>query len=366
VSAPIRVGIIGAGYISAAYLKAAQNFPELAMVSCADALPANAEKRGEEFGLKVQSVDELLQDETVDLILNLTTPQNHLQVSSQGLEAGKHVYSEKPLALNREGAEALSQTARRHKVRLGCAPDTFLGGGQQTARKLIDEGAIGKPLGGTAFVLTPGPESWHPSPEFYYQAGGGPVFDMGPYYITALINLLGPVTRVTSIARRSFAHRVFGAGPRKGQKFAVEILTHFNALVEFAQGAIISFHASFDVQGHSHLPIEIYGTDGSLQIPDPNFFGGPVRLLEKGGRWVDMPLTHGFGDGNYRILGVADMASAIRANRPHRASDEIALHTVEVMEAIVSGGESGVPVPVLSHCERPRALQPLPRFGLLD
>jgi predicted dehydrogenase len=249
---------------------------------------------------------------------------------------------------------------------LGCAPDTFLGGGQQTARKLIDDGAIGKPLGGTAFVLTPGPESWHPNPEFYYQTGGGPVFDMGPYYITALINLLGPVTRVTSIARRSFAQRVFGAGPRKGEKFPVEILTHFNALVEFEQEAIISFHASFDVQGHSHLPIEIYGTDGSLQIPDPNFFGGPVRLLEKGGRWLDMPLTHGFGDGNYRILGVADMASAIRANRPHRASDEIALHTVEVMEAIVSGGESGVPVAVHSHCERPRALQPLPRFGLLD
>jgi predicted dehydrogenase len=365
-STPIRVGIVGAGYISAAYLKAAKNFPELAIVSCADALQTNAEKRGEEFGLKVQSVDELLQDKTVDLILNLTTPQSHAQVSSQGLEAGKHVYSEKPLGLNREEAAALLKVARQYNARLGCAPDTFLGGGQQTARKLIDDGAIGKPLGGTAFVLTPGPESWHPSPEFYYQTGGGPVFDMGPYYITALINLLGPVTRVTSIARRGFEQREFGAGPRKGEKFPVEILTHFNALVEFEQGAIISFHASFDVQGHSHLPIEIYGTDGSLQIPDPNYFGGPVRLLEKGGRWVDMPLTHGFSDGNYRILGVADMASAIRTNRPHRASDQIAFHTVEVMEAIVSGGESRKPVPVYSHCERPRALQPLPRFGVLD
>ena len=365
-STPIRVGIVGAGFISAAYLKAAKDFPELAIVSCADAQRANAEKRGEEFGLKVQSMDELLQDTAVDLVLNLTTPQSHVPVSSQGLEAGKHVYSEKPLALSKEEAEALSKIARRKNVRLGCAPDTFLGGGQQTARKLIDDGAIGKPLGGTAFVLTPGPEGWHPSPEFYYQEGGGPVFDMGPYYITALINLLGPVTRVTSIARQSFAERVFGAGPRKGERFPVEILTHFNALVEFAQGAIVSFHASFDVQGHSHLPIEIYGTDGSLQIPDPNFFGGPVRLLEKGGRWVDMPLTHGFADGNYRILGVADMASAIRTKRPHRASDQIALHTVEVMEAIVSGGESGKPVPVYTHCERPRALQPLPRFGVLD
>jgi predicted dehydrogenase len=365
-SNPIRVGIIGAGFISAAYLKAAKNFPDLAIVSCADALAENAQKRAEEFGLKAQSVEELLQDQAVDLVLNLTTPQNHVPVSSRALESGKHVYSEKPLSLNREEGEALVKTARRRNLRLGCAPDTFLGGGQQTARKLIDDGAIGKPLGGTAFILSPGPESWHPSPEFYYQRGGGPVFDMGPYYITALVNLLGPVTRVTSIARRSFEQRVFGAGPRKGQSFPVEILTHFNALVEFEQGTIISFHASFDVQGHSHLPIEIYGTEGSLQIPDPNFFGGPVRLLEKGSRWVEMPLTHGFGDGNYRILGVAEMASAIRTGRPHRASDEIALHTVEVMEAIVHGGESGTPVPVYSRCDRPRALQPLPRFGVLD
>ena len=363
---PIRVGIVGAGYISGAYLKAAKNFPDLAIVSCADAMGSTAEKRGKEFGLKVQSVGELLRDEAVDLILNLTTPQSHFPVSSQGLEAGKHVYSEKPLALSRKDAEVLLKSAQRHRVRLGCAPDTFLGGGQQTARKLIDDGAIGKPLGGTAFVLTSGPESWHPSPEFYYQKGGGPVFDMGPYYIAALINLLGPVTRVTSIARRGFSERLFGAGPRKGEKFPVEIFTHFNALVEFEQGAIISFHASFDVQGHSHLPIEIYGTDGSLQIPDPNFFGGLVRLLGKGGRWVDMPLTHGFSDGNYRILGVAEMASAIHANRPHRASDQLALHTVEVMEAIVSGGESGKAVAVHSTCERPRALHPLPRFGDLD
>src|ERR1700752_2954525 len=183
-SAPILVGIVGAGYISAAYLKAARYFPELAIVSCADAQRANAEKRGEEFGLKVQDVDELLHDETLELVLNLTTPQSHAQVSAQGLEAGKHVYSEKPLSLTREEAEALLKSAHRNNVRLGCAPDTFLGGGQQTARKLIDDGAIGKPLGGTAFFLSAGPESWHPNPEFYYQTRGGPVFDMAPYYLT--------------------------------------------------------------------------------------------------------------------------------------------------------------------------------------
>jgi predicted dehydrogenase len=365
-STPIRVGIVGAGYISAAYLRAAKDFREISMVSCADVLRTNAETRAKEFGLRAQNVDELFEDKSIDLVLNLTTPQSHVPISLQALKIGKHVYSEKPLGLSTVETRQLLEAAHQNNVRLGCAPDTFLGGGQQTARKLIDDGAIGQPLGGTAFVLTPGPESWHPNPQFYYQTGGGPVFDMGPYYLTALINLLGPITRVTSIARRSFVERIFGAGPKKGEKFAVEIPTHFNALLEFEQGAIISFHASFDVQGHSHLPIEIYGTEGSLQIPDPNFFGGRVRLLRRGASWTEMPLTHGYNDRNYRILGVAEMAAAVRTNRPHRASDQIAFHTVEVMEAIVTGGSSGQPVLINSRCERPRALEPLPRLGTLD
>jgi predicted dehydrogenase len=363
---PLRVGIIGSGYISAAYLKAARNFPELAVVACADAIHANAEKRGAEFGLKVESVDELLRDDSVDLILNLTTPQSHFEITSKCLRAGKHVYSEKPLTLSLQDAETLVKQGRERKVRLGCAPDTFLGGGQQTARKLIDDGAIGKPVGGTAFIMTGGPESWHPNPQFYFQKGGGPVFDMGPYYITALINLLGPVKRVTSIGRKSLDRRVFGAGPFAGGTFPVEILTHFNALLEFEQGPVISFHASFDVPGHSHVPIEIYGTNGSLQVPDPNFFGGPVRFLEKGGKWNDVTLSHGFADGNYRSLGVAEMATAIRANRQHRASEDLVVHTVEITEAIVNGGETGQSVAITTRCERPRALQALSRLGVLD
>jgi predicted dehydrogenase len=363
---PLRVGIVGSGFISAAYIKAAKNFSELTVVACADALHANAEKRGEEFGLKVESVGELLRDESVDIILNLTTPQSHFEVTSKGLQAGKHVYSEKPLTLSLQEAETLLKLGREHKVRLGCAPDTFLGGGQQTARKLVDDGAIGKPVGGTAFIMSAGPESWHPNPQFYYQKGGGPVFDMGPYYITALINLFGPVKEVTSIGRRSVESRVFGVGPSTGGTFPVEILTHYNALLEFEQGPVISFHASFDVPGHTHLPIEIYGTEGSLQVPDPNTFGGPVRLLEKGGKWNDVPLTHGFGDGNYRSLGVAEMATAIRANRQHRAAEDLVAHTVEIMETIVNGGETGQTVPITTRCERPRALQPLQRIGLLD
>jgi predicted dehydrogenase len=365
-STPLRVGIIGAGYISTAYLKAAANFPEIAVVACADLLHANAEKRGAEFGLKVERVDEILKDETVDLILNLTTPQSHFEITSRALQAGKHVYSEKPLALSLDEAERLLETARAQNVRLGCAPDTFLGGGQHTGRKLIDDGAIGSPLGGTAFFMNAGPEGWHPNPEFYFQRGGGPVFDMAPYYLTAVINLLGSVRRVISVGRRSLERRTLGAGPRKGETFPVEILTHFSALLQFEQGAVISFHFSFDVPGHSHLPIEIYGTEGSVQVPDPNFFGGPVKLLKKGDRWRDVPLSHGFADANYRSLGVAEMAAAIRGNRPHRTAGELVVHTVEVMEAIVKGGETGQPVTMQTHCDRPRALEPLPRFGNLN
>jgi predicted dehydrogenase len=363
---PLRVGIVGSGYISAAYLKAAKNFSEFAPVACADAFHANAVLRGEEFGLKVETVDELLRDESVEIILNLTTPQSHFEITSKGLQAGKHVYSEKPLTLSLAEAETLLELGREHKVRLGCAPDTFLGGGQQTVRKLIDDGAIGKPVGGTAFFMSGGPESWHPNPQFYFQKGGGPVFDMGPYYITALVNFFGSIKRVTSIGRRSLERRVFGAGPNKGGTFPVEIQTHFNALLEFEQGPVISFNASFDVPGHTHLPIELYGTEGSLQVPDPNTFGGPVRLLQKGGKWTDVPLTHGFGDGNYRSLGVAEMAAAIRANRKHRAAEDLVTHTVEVMEAIVNGGETGQSISINTRCERPRALQPLTRLGLLD
>jgi predicted dehydrogenase len=365
-TSPLRVGIVGSGYISAAYLKAAKHFSEFAPVACADAIRENAVRRGEEFGLKAETVDELLHDNSVDIILNLTTPQSHFEITSKALQAGKHVYSEKPLTLSLREAEILLKLGREHNVRLGCAPDTFLGGGQQTVRKLVDDGAIGKPVGGTAFIMTGGPETWHPNPQFYYQKGGGPVFDMGPYYLTALINLFGPIKRVTSIGRRSLESRVFGAGPNKGGTFPIEILTHFNALLDFDQGPVISFHASFDVPGHTHLPIEIYGTEGSLQVPDPNTFGGPVRLLEKGGKWNDVPLTHGFADGNYRSLGVAEMAAAIRANRQHRAAEDLVTHTVEVMEAIVNGGETGQPISIITRCERPRALQPITTLGLLE
>jgi predicted dehydrogenase len=255
--------------------------------------------------------------------------------------------------------------AKRLNLRVGSAPDTFLGGGQQTARQLIDQGAIGKPIGGTAFIMGPGHERWHPNPEFYYQAGGGPVLDMGPYYISSLVNLLGPVKCVTSLGSTARKERMIATGPRKDQKFAVEVQTHFTSLLEFVSGPTVSFHASFDVQGHSHVPIEIYGTEGTLQVPDPNTFGGPVRLLLAKGEWFDAPLTHAFADCNYRILGVAELAAALTTGIEHRASGHLAFHVLEVLEAIVNEGAAGSRVEINSTCERPRALDPQPRLGSL-
>jgi predicted dehydrogenase len=307
-----------------------------------------------------------LEDSSIELVLNLTIPQGHVPVGLQAADAGKHVYCEKPLGLSVAEARPLLDAARSRGVQIGCAPDTFLGGGQQTARQLIDEGAIGTPIGGTAFVLLAGHERWHPNPDFYYQSGGGPVFDMGPYYLTALVNLLGPIGRVVSCGRKGFSQRTIGSGPRQGDRFPVEVQTHFSVLLEFRSGPVISFNASFDVQGHSHVPIEIYGTEGTLQVPDPNTFGGPVRHLGKDGKWRDVALTHGFGDRDYRGLGVAEMASALAVGAAHRASEVLALHVLEVMEAIVNGGVTGEPVAIQSPGERPRPLKPISLLGELD
>jgi predicted dehydrogenase len=364
--APLRIGIIGAGYISAAYLRAAHCFEQMEVVVCADLNPAAAEARAREFGIKSTSVEALLKDGSIELVLNLTLPQAHVPVGLRVVDAAKHVYSEKPLGLSVAEVQPLLDAARGSGVRFGCAPDTFLGGGQQTARQLIDDGAIGTPIGGTAFILLPGHERWHPNPEFYYQPGGGPIFDMGPYYLTALVNLVGPIERVVSCGRKAFSQRTIGSGPRQGESFPVGIQTHFSVLLEFRSGPVVSLNASFDVQGHSHVPIEIYGTEGTLQVPDPNTFGGPVRHLGRDGKWCDVALTHGFGDRDYRGLGVAEMASSLASGERHRASDGLAFHVLEVMEAIVNGGTTGEAVAIRSPGERPRPLKPISLLGELN
>ena len=236
---------------------------------------------------------------------------------------------------------SLVEAARAKGLRVGCAPDTFLGGSHQTARQAIDAGAIGTPLAGTAFMMVPGHELWHPNPDFYYKPGGGPMFDMGPYYLTCLVNMLGPVASVSGAAKASYPSRTVGSGPRQGESFSVDVPTHISAMMTFQSGAAVTITTSFDVWKHGHSHIEIYGSTGSMLVPDPNQFQGEVQVSQRKGDWTTVPQTHLYGDGNYRILGLADMAQAIVSGRPHRASHEISLHVLEIMDSILRSAESG-------------------------
>jgi len=363
---PLGVGIIGCGNISPAYLKAARRFPILEIVALADVNPAAAEARSREFGVPARSIEVVLADPAIEIVLNLTVPTAHVAVSLQAVAAGKHVHSEKPLGITIAEAGKLIAAAEAKGVRVGCAPDTFLGGPHQTARKLIDQGAIGRPIGGTAFFMCPGHERWHPNPGFYYLRGGGPMLDMGPYYITDLVNLLGPVARVAGMATRLRGERVIASEPLKGTRIPVEIATHVTGTLEFVDGAVITVAMSFDVPRHKHAPLEIYGEKASLLVPDPNYFWGSLELAAAGEAWRVVPTEHAYADFNYRIIGVADMAHAIRSNRPHRASGALAYHVLEVMEAFQHSSDSGAFVTIDSRPERPAMLPVALAAGELD
>jgi predicted dehydrogenase len=352
----VGIGFIGCGNISEAYLKAATKFPILDIRGVADLKPDAAQARASQFGLKAHSVDALLRDPAVEIIVNLTIPAAHVEVGLMAIAAGKHVHSEKPLGLTTAHARTLLEAADKRGLRVGCAPDTFLGGAHQTCRKLVDEGAIGRPVAGTATFMCPGHERWHPNPAFYYAEGGGPMLDMGPYYITALVNLIGPVARVSGSTSRVRGERLITSEPLKGTKIDVEVATHVAGTMEFASGAIVSIATSFDVPKHRHVPIELYGTEASMIVPDPNHFGGAIQLAQAGQEWADQPIGHAYGDGNYRSIGVADMAHAIRAERPHRASGELALHVLEVMEAFETSSRLGRHVSIETRPERPHML----------
>jgi predicted dehydrogenase len=354
----VGVGIIGCGTISAAYLKAARSFPILDIRGLADAAPEAAARRASEFGLKAMSVEALLADPAIEIVINLTTPSVHVAVGLQILDAGKHAYSEKPLGITTNEAKRLLAMAEARGLRVGSAPDTFLGGAHQTCRKLIDSGAIGEPVGGTAFFMCPGHERWHPAPAFYYEAGGGPMLDMGPYYITNLVNLLGPVARVAGMGSRLRESRMITSQPLAGTTIHVDVPTHVAGTLLFASGAVVSIVMSFDVAKHRHLPLELYGTEGSLIVPDPNFFGGEIRRAKPGGLWRRARTEHAYADGNYRILGVAEMAYAIRERRPHRASGDLAYHVLEVMEAFGRSSEKGQFITIESRPARPALLDP--------
>jgi len=299
--------------------------------------------------------DDLIASDDVDIVLNLTIPNAHAPVNIQALEAGKHAYCEKPLGLTMDEGHRQVEKAREMGLRLGCAPDTFLGGGGQTARKLLEDGVIGRPLSAVAFLAGRGMETWHPAPEFYYKPGGGPVMDMGPYYFTALINMLGPVTHVSGMTKMGFEQRTITSEPLKGQVIDVEVNTHATGALRFANDVIATTIMSFDVQGHNLPRLEIYGTEGTLSVPDPNTFKGPVKLLRAGQtEWEDMPLTHRADVG--RGIGVADLAGGVREDRPHRASGDLALHVLEIMTAFDRASAAGRTIALETTCERPAVL----------
>lgn len=349
----VRIGVIGCGNISGAYLKAAATFPILEIAAVADLNLEVASAKAAEFGLPAMPLEALYADPSIEVILNLTVPKGHVAVGLRALEAGKHVYSEKPLGIAFAEGRRLIDEARRRSLRVGCAPDTFLGGGHQAARGVLDSGAIGQPVGGTANFMCPGHERWHPNPGFYYEVGGGPMLDMGPYYITDLVNLLGPVAKVAGFTTTPRQTRTITNGPRDGEIIPVHVPTHVAGVMAFASGAVVQITMSFDVAGHKHLPIEIYGTEGTLLVPDPNRFGGEVTTMRKGGEWTEVASGLPYADGNYRSIGLADMAHGLRSSRPHRASGELALHVLEVMEAFATSSAGGSMVTIESRVERP-------------
>ena len=352
VNRKVKVGIVGCGNISDQYIKGCRIFEILDLVACADIDFSKAEALAAKHGLKAYTVEDLFRDSEIEIVINLTIPVAHAEVTLAAIAAGKHVQSEKPLAITRADGQKILVAAKAQGVRIGCAPDTFLGGGLQTCRKLIDDGKIGEPVGATAFMMSPGPERWHPNPAFFYQTGAGPMFDMGPYYLTTLIHLLGPVARVSGITRITFPERTATSEARYGERFPVEVPTHVTGLLQFVGGPIATLVTSFD-GWHTNVPnIEVYGSKGTLHVPDPNIFGGPVRLRQAGEeQWQEIPLTH--DSDVWRGIGVADLAYAIVYDRPHRTNGEMAYHVLDLMHAVQDSSEQGQHIDIDSHCERP-------------
>jgi len=350
------IGIIGCGNISSAYFKGCQLYDGVEVVACADIDPAAAERRAEEYGVRAMDVDALLACDEAQIAVNLTTPPHHAPVNKRILEAGKRAYCEKPFATNRaEGREVL-ELAKRRGLYVGGAPDTFLAGAFQTARQLVQEGAIGEPFAAGATMTCGGHESWHPNPEFYYEKGGGPLLDMGPYYLTVLVNCLGPVASVTGAAKSVYEERVIGSEPLKGTKIQVETPTHLTGILEFERGATALTLFSFDMRAKRDLPqLQIYGTEGSLSLPDPNRFDGALRIARNGQKdWEEVPIRHRY-EGT-RGLGVAEMAAAIRAGRGHRCSGEMAYHVFDVMASYEESSLEGRRLEVGSRFEERPAM----------
>ncbi|WP_369046355.1 Gfo/Idh/MocA family protein [Sinomonas sp. P10A9] len=344
---PVGVAVIGAGVISKQYLDNLTVFPDVKVHVIADLFPEAAKARAEEYGIAEFGTPELaLNHPDVEIIVNLTIPAAHVEVATAAVRAGKHVWSEKPFSLDRESGLGLLKEADDAGIRLGCAPDTFLGAGLQTARRVIERGDIGIPLTAQTVFQTPGPESWHPNPAFLFQHGAGPLFDMGPYYLTALVQTFGSVRRVAALGSKAKTTRVIGSGPKAGEEFEVEVPTHVSALAQFESGASSHSIFSFESPRARMGFIEITGTEATLSLPDPNYFDGELQICRIGETdWTSIPTA---GPANGRGMGVLDMARAIRSGEPHRATGQLAYHVLDTMVSISESIDSGAFVDVAS------------------
>ena len=369
-----NIGLIGCGNIAETYFRAQDYFNNIKFVACADKFPEVSKKCADQYNIKSLTVDEIIHDTNVDIILNLTIPQAHFEISKLALEAGKHVYSEKPMSIKYDEAHELVNLAKDNNLYLGNAPDTFLGGGGQVARKFVDNGDIGKVMTGNFIFAFPGVQEFHPNPESWFQSGGGPVIDMGPYFFTTLVNLLGPVKNVRSRGKKFADQREYLVGPKKGKSFNVDISTSVMLDIEFANEAIVQGFISFDVQNHARNHMELYGTKGSLVVPDPNMFGGPVLLSrELGSKWQEFSVEDKYlgktniinhsgrsneapKQSNYRGVGLSEMIYSIENNIQHRCNGNLALHVLDIIESTIIASETKKEVSLRSTCEQPKPL----------
>lgn len=354
----INIGVVGCGNISSIYFEnLTKLFTNITVYACSDVVEERAKQAAEKYNIShILSTEEILNCRDIDIILNITIPKIHFEICKKALLAGKHVYVEKPLSLTIEQGNELVKLAKEKNLMIGGAPDTFLGGGLQTCRKLIDDGFIGTPIAATAFMTCHGHESWHPDPEFYYENGGGPMFDMGPYYLTALVSLLGPAKTVSGMTRITFPTRNITSEKKNGKVINVEVPTHIAGTIEFQNGAVVTMITSFDIWSSTLPRIEIYGSLGTLIVPDPNTFGGPVLLRNsQGSEFKEIPLTHIYDD-NSRGIGLADMAKCIETGKNNRASGELANHVLEIMHAFHISSDTKKYYDLTSSCKRPEAL----------
>ena len=348
---PLRVGIVGVGNISGQYLASLQRLPALRLTAVADLDAARAADTARDHAVRSLTVEQLIDDDDVDAVLNLTVPAAHAAISLRAIAAGKAVYSEKPLAANRTDGAAVVDAARAAGIKVGCAPDTVLGTGTQTARKAIDDGLIGTPIAATATMITPGHERWHPQPDFYYLDGGGPLFDMGPYYLSSLITMLGPVASVIGAGSRHRDARTIASGPRTGEAVPVEVDTHVTGVLVHESGALSTLLMSFDGVATQAAHIEVHGTEASLVSPDPNRFDGDVLIHPLGGEWHTIPVSAGVRDGS-RGVGLADLAATADGAEP-RAGGRLGYHVLDVMLSLLESAADARAVAVASTCPRP-------------